>query len=76
MADGASIEEHMEVVGLDGEHVGTVDYVVGDRIRLTKNDPAAGGRHRYIPVDMVALVEGEVRLTRPARQVRQQWQAA
>ena len=32
------IREHMEVVGIDEEHVGTVDRIAGDRIILTKSD--------------------------------------
>lgn len=43
------VEEHMDVVGSDGEHVGTVDKVRGDRILLTKNDRDAGGHHHSIP---------------------------
>ena len=37
------IREHMEVVGKDDEHVGTVDKTAGDRIILTKSDPDSGG---------------------------------
>src|SRR3546814_1475906 len=33
-----SVTEHMEVMGSDGEHIGTVDKVRGDRIILTKSD--------------------------------------
>ena len=43
------VDEHMDVVGSDGAHVGTVDKVRGDRILLTKNDADAGGRHHSIP---------------------------
>ena len=32
------IKEHMEVIGADGVHVGTVDKVEGGRIKLTKKD--------------------------------------
>lgn len=35
------IREHMEVVGADEEHVGTVDGVDGGQIKLTKSDPAS-----------------------------------
>ena len=35
------IREHMEVIGADGVHVGTVDHVDGDRIKLTKGDSGA-----------------------------------
>ena len=40
MADLSQIKEHMEVIGADGVHVGTVDHVDGDRIKLTKKDSA------------------------------------
>lgn len=76
MADTSAIQEHMEVVGSDGQHVGTVDKVDGDRIKLTRKDPAAGGEHHYIPASLVAGVDGQVRLSQPADQVRQSWQAA
>jgi hypothetical protein len=33
-------KEHMEVIGADGGHVGTVDKVEGSRIKLTKKDSA------------------------------------
>jgi hypothetical protein len=62
----------MEVVGSDGQHVGTVDKVEGDRIKLTKNDPQAQGQHRYIPLHMVESVELTVRLDITAEQARQQ----
>jgi len=63
----------MEVVGSDGQHVGTVDKVEGDRIKLTKNDPQAQGQHHYIPLDVVASVEqNAVRLNVTADQARQQ----
>ena len=38
MTDLSQIREHMEVIGADGVHVGTVDKVEGDRIKLTKAD--------------------------------------
>ena len=73
MANASQIREHMKVVGSDGQHVGTVDKVEGDRIKLTKNDPEAGGQHRYISLDMVESVEQDaVRLNMTAEQARQQ----
>lgn len=61
------IREHMEVVGADGVHVGTVDAVEGDRIKLTKKDSGEGshrGHHHTIPMALVAEVEGnKVRLS-------------
>jgi len=41
MTDVNAIREHMEVIGADGVHVGTVDHVDGDRIKLAKNDSSA-----------------------------------
>jgi hypothetical protein len=67
MADTSAIKEHMEVIGADGVHVGTVDHVDGDRIKLTKKDSGIGshqGHHHYISTGLVAEVEGDkVRLS-------------
>jgi hypothetical protein len=73
MADLSQIKEHMEVIGADGVHVGTVDHVDGDRIKLTKKDSSAdveggegehAGHHHYISAGLVADVEGDkVRLS-------------
>jgi len=63
----ADIKEHMEVIGADGVHVGTVDKVEGNRIKLTKKDSGEGshkGHHHYIYRGLVAGVEGnKVRLS-------------
>ncbi|WP_293881220.1 DUF2171 domain-containing protein [Sphingomonas sp.] len=67
MADLSQIQEHAEVIGADGVHVGTVDHVQGDRIKLTKKDSGQGsheGHHHYISGGLVAGVEdGKVRLS-------------
>jgi len=61
------IKEHMEVIGADGVHVGTVDKVEGGRIKLTKKDSGEGshkGHHHFIDKSLVAGVEGnKVRLS-------------
>ncbi len=65
------IREHMEVIGADGVHVGTVDAVEGRRIKLTRKDSGAGfedgghqGHHHYLSIGLVAGVEGgKVRLS-------------
>jgi hypothetical protein len=61
------IKEHMEVIGADGVHVGTVDRVEGRRIKLTRKDSGEGshrGHHHYIDSGLVAGVEGnKVRLS-------------
>jgi hypothetical protein len=54
MVDTTKIREHMEVLAADGEHVGTVDHLKGtDQIKLTKKDPAAGGKHHLVPAAWV-----------------------
>lgn len=67
MADTRAIQEHMEVIGADGVHVGTVDRVDGARIKLTKKDSGTGSHknhHHYISTELVADVEGnKVRLS-------------
>ena len=71
MVNTSAIREHMEVIGADGVHVGTVDHLDGDRIKLTKKDSGAGfeggnheGHHHYISTGLIAGVEGDkVRLS-------------
>ena len=69
MVDASQIKEHAEVIGADGTHVGTVDHVQGDRIKLTKNDSpqtedGQGAKHHYISLGLVADIEdGKVRLS-------------
>ena len=74
MADLSKIKEHMEVIGADGVHVGTVDHVDGERIKLTKADSGAqiegaeggehAGHHHYVSLGLVADIEGDkVRLS-------------
>ncbi len=61
------IREHMEVIGADGVHLGTIDKVEGDRIKLTRKDSGLGaheGHHHYLSRGLVADVEGDkVRLS-------------
>ena len=60
------IREHMEVIGADGVHVGTVDRIDGDRIKLTKAENLGShqGHHHFISRGLVAEVEGDqVRLS-------------
>jgi hypothetical protein len=67
MASSDRIREHMEVIGADGVHVGTVDRVQGNRLKLTKADSGEGshrGHHHYISLALVAEVQGnQVRLS-------------
>lgn len=48
--------EHMQVKDKDGEHVGTVDHLDGDRIKLTKSD-SSDGQHHYVPLSQVESMD-------------------
>ena len=67
------VTEHMEVVGSDDEHVGTVDKVRGDRIILTKTDRDAGGHHHSIPSRWVSSVDDKVKLRKTADEAQKAW---
>ena len=68
------IREHMEVVGNDGEHVGTVDRTVGDRLILTKSDEDAGGAHHSLMCTALDKVEGDkVILNMNADEAKKRW---
>ena len=63
MTDTSQIREHMEVIGADGVHVGTVDGIEGDRIKLTKKD-SVDGKHHWLSGGLIAEIEGnQVRLS-------------
>jgi len=63
VVESSQIQEHAEVIGADGVHVGTVDHVQGQRIKLTKKD-SGDQHHHYISLGLVAEVEdGTVRLS-------------
>jgi hypothetical protein len=67
MTDISRIKEHMEVIGADGAHIGTVDRVENKRIKLTRADSGQGqhkGHHHFIDGSLVADIEGnKVRLS-------------
>ena len=67
MAGIDNVKEGMEVIGADGVHIGTVDRIEGDRIKLTRKDAGQGsheGHHHYLSEGLIAEVEGDqVRLS-------------
>jgi hypothetical protein len=68
------IREHMEVVGSDGEHVGTVDKTAGDRLILTRSDPESGGIHHSISCSDIDRIEKDkVILDCSADQAKNRW---
>jgi len=63
MSDVRAIQEHMEVIGADGVHVGTVDKVEGSQGATGSH----AGHHHYVSIGLVAGVEGDkVRLSATA----------
>jgi hypothetical protein len=73
MTDVLQIKDDMEVVGSDGQHVGTVDGVENETIKLAKND-SVDGAHHFLPLSCVGSVDrGKVRLNRCADDVKAAW---
>lgn len=74
MADmNLEIKEHMEVIGSDGHHVGTVDKLEDNAIKLTRTD-SPDGKHHRIEMDMVDTIEdGKLVLMQRAGEVKAQW---
>jgi hypothetical protein len=69
MVNAGQIKEQMEVKGADGKHVGTVDGMEGERIRL-----ASGGMLHTIELDAVEEVEGDVvKLKQTAQEATKRW---
>jgi hypothetical protein len=56
MFDKWRIKEHMEVMSSDGQHLGTVDKVDGDVIKLTKSD-SSDGQHHTVSAEQIDRVE-------------------
>jgi len=69
----SAVVEHMDVIGSDGAHIGTVDKVRGDRIILTKSDPDAGGRHHSIPSRWIQNVDDKVTVRKTADEAKTVW---
>jgi hypothetical protein len=69
MVNPRQIREQMQVKGSDGKHVGTVDGMEGERIRL-----ASGGMLHTIELDAVEKVEGGiVKLKQTAHEATKPW---
>jgi len=56
MFEKIRIKEHMEIVDSTGQHVGTVDEVEDERIKLTKSD-AMDDQHHFIALDAVEKLD-------------------
>ena len=56
MFEKIRIKEHMEVADCKGIHVGTVDEVEGDAIKLTKSD-SSDDIHHFLSMDDVEKID-------------------
>jgi len=56
MFEKLRIKEHMEVTDCNGQHVGTVDDVKDDAIKLTKSD-SADEIHHFVAIDDIAKID-------------------
>ena len=69
-----TIKEHMEVVGSDGVHVGTVDHMEGaNEMKLTRSDEDADGEHHFIPLAWVDHVDSKVHLKQSGAEAKARW---
>lgn len=71
------IKEGQRVIGADGGHVGTIDGLSGQLLKLKKNDPESSGAHHYLDLGLVVAVEGEtIKLIVPAAEAKERWSEA
>lgn len=68
------IREGMDIVGSDGAHVGTVDGLAGQLLKLKRSGPASGGTHHFLDIALVVGVEDRtIKLLVPAAEARERW---
>ena len=74
MFETSQIKEHMEIVGADGGHVGTVDRVEDVRqVKLAASD-SMDGEHHFLAIDLIERVDDKVHLRLPTDEARLQLQ--
>jgi hypothetical protein len=56
MFEKLRIKEHMEVTDCRGQHVGTVDEIEDNRIKLTRSD-SKDGMHHFVSLEEVDKVD-------------------
>ena len=67
MFEKLRIKEHMEVANSDGQHVGTVDAVQDDAIKLTKSDSSDSMHHFLSLEDVEKIDDNRIYLKKGAR---------
>lgn len=48
--------DHLQVKDKNGEHVGTVDHLAGDQLKLTRSD-STDGQHHFVPLSQVESMD-------------------
>lgn len=77
MINKTEVKDHTQVVASCGTHVGIVDHLEGERIKLAKSDPESNGQHHYIPLNWVEKVDdNKVILLKNSKEVFAEWQGA
>ena len=73
MVQASQIRDHMQIVGSDGQQLGSVEQVDGSsRIKFAPKGAARGGDH-FIPLAWVASVDGQtVRLSKSSQDIQQE----
>ncbi len=73
MVQASQIRNQMQIVGSDGQQLGSVEQVDGSsRIKFAPKGAASGGNH-FIPLAWVASVDGQtVKLSQPSHDVQQE----
>ena len=56
MFEKLRIHEHMEVATSNGQHIGTVDEIQDDQIKLTRSD-SSDGAHHFVAIDDVERID-------------------
>ncbi|GGD49213.1 DUF2171 domain-containing protein [Croceicoccus pelagius] len=56
MFEKLRIKEHMEVTDINGQHLGTVDEIEDERIKLTKSD-SSDNRHHFVSLDDIDRID-------------------
>ena len=73
MIQASQIKDRMQIVGSDGQQLGSVERVEGtSRIKFAPKAASGGGDH-FIPLNWVNSVEGQtVRLSKSSHDVQQE----
>lgn len=78
MATASDIRDGMEIVGADGVHVGAVDHMDGQRIKMKRKDEKHGqddSHHHYLELSAIGSTEGgKLWLSADAANARQLFQ--